>query len=100
MDGLNWDWTSYGEYLILVQSLQPALNVVGLAGHSAIRYEAMGDRIRTDEGALPDDRELEHIVRMVKQSIEEGDGTFPPRVFYCIPFRTADVRPFAPMLGD
>ena len=44
MDGLPWDWTSYGEYLDSVQSLQPALNVVGLAGHSAVRYEAMGDR--------------------------------------------------------
>ena len=71
MDGLPWDWTSYGEYLDSVQSLQPALNVVGLAGHSAIRYEAMGDR-SMDEGAQPDDRELEHIARMVKQSIEEG----------------------------
>ena len=50
MDGLPWDWSSYGEYLDSVQALRPALNVVGLVGHSAIRYEAMGDR-SMDEGA-------------------------------------------------
>ena len=71
MDGLPWDWTSYGEYLDSVQSLKPVLNVVGLAGHSAIRYEAMGDR-SMDEGAQPDDKELEHISQMVKESMEEG----------------------------
>ena len=67
MDGLPWDWTSYGEYLDSVQSLKPVLNVVGLAGHSAIRYEAMGDR-SMDEGAQPDDKELEHISQMVKEA--------------------------------
>ena len=33
MDGLPWDWNSYGEYLDSVQALLPALNIVGLAGH-------------------------------------------------------------------
>ena len=43
-------------------------------------YEAMGDR-SMDEGAQPDDRELEHIAQMVKQSVEEGAVGFRPRVF-------------------
>ena len=71
MDGLPWDWNSYGEYLDSVQALQPALNIVGLAGHSAIRYEAMGDR-SMDEGAQASDKELAHIAKMVQQSVEEG----------------------------
>jgi N-acyl-D-aspartate/D-glutamate deacylase len=99
MDGLPWDWTSYGEYLDSVQSLQPALNVVGLAGHSAIRYEAMGDR-SMDEGAQPDDRELEHIAQMVKQSVEEGAVGFSTSRFLlhtvpdgrCTPGTWADLR--------
>ena len=99
MDGLPWDWTSYGEYLDSVQALQPALNVVGLAGHSAIRYEAMGDR-SMDEGAQPDDRELEHIARMVKQSVEEGAVGFSTSRFLlhtvpdgrCTPGTWADLR--------
>ena len=71
MDGLPWNWSSYGEYLDAVQSLQPALNVVGLAGHSAIRFEAMGDK-SMDEGVQADEKELEHICQLVKQSVEEG----------------------------
>ena len=99
MDGLPWDWTSYGEYLDSVQALQPALNVVGLAGHSAIRYEAMGDR-SMDEGAQPDERELEHIAQMVKQSVEEGAVGFSTSRFLlhtvpdgrCTPGTWADLR--------
>ncbi len=71
MDGLPWDWTSYGEYLDAVQILKPALNVVGLAGHSAIRFEAMGDK-SMDEGTQATDAELEHICRLVRESVEQG----------------------------
>jgi len=71
MDGLPWDWTSYGDYLDSVQSLKPALNVVGLAGHSAIRFEAMGDK-SMDEGVQATDKELEHITRLVRESVEQG----------------------------
>ncbi|MCR9258843.1 MAG: amidohydrolase family protein [Pseudomonadaceae bacterium] len=99
MDGLPWDWTSYGEYLDSVQALRPALNVVGLAGHSAIRYEAMGDR-SMDEGAQPSDKELEHIAQMVKQSVEEGAVGFSTSRFLlhtvpdgrCTPGTWADLR--------
>jgi N-acyl-D-amino-acid deacylase len=71
MDGLPWDWNSYGEYLDAVERLKPALNVVGLAGHSAIRFEAMGDR-SMDEGVQATDEELSHISRLVKESVEQG----------------------------
>ena len=71
MDGLPWNWTSFGEYLESVQALRPALNVVGLVGHSAIRFEAMGDK-SCDEGVQADDQELAHIVHLVKESIRGG----------------------------
>ncbi|MEE2913200.1 MAG: amidohydrolase family protein, partial [Pseudomonadota bacterium] len=32
MDGLPWNWNSFGEYLNTVESLNPTLNVVALAG--------------------------------------------------------------------
>ena len=99
MDGLPWDWTTYGEYLDSVQALRPALNVVGLAGHSAIRYEAMGDR-SMDEGAQATDKELDHIAQMVKQSVEEGAVGFSTSRFLlhtvpdgrCTPGTWADLR--------
>ncbi len=71
MDGLPWNWTSYGEYLDAVQSLRPALNIVGLAGHSAIRFEAMGDR-SMDEGVQATSDELKHITQLVRESVEQG----------------------------
>ena len=71
MDGLPWDWTSFGEYLDTVQALRPTLNVVGMCGHSAIRFDAMGDK-SCDEGVQPDDRELQRIVDLVKESVEGG----------------------------
>ena len=75
MDGLPWNWNSYGEYLDTVQSLRPTLNVVGLAGHSAIRFEAMGDK-SCDEGVQADDQELARIVELVKESVSEGAAGF------------------------
>lgn len=71
MDGLPWNWTSFGEYLDCLQSLRPALNVVGMCGHSAIRFEAMGDK-SCDEGVQADERELKRIVELVKESVEGG----------------------------
>ena len=71
VDGLPWNWSSYGEYLDSVQELKPALNVVGLVGHSPIRFEAMGDK-SMDEGVQADDRELKQIADLVRNSVAEG----------------------------
>lgn len=71
IDGLPWNWTSYGGYLDAIQAMRPALNIVGLVGHSSIRYEAMGER-SMDEHAQPSAAELAAIVRMVRESVAEG----------------------------
>ena len=71
LDGMPWDWTSYGGYLDSIQALNPALNIVGLAGHSSIRFEVMGDR-SMDKGVQADDEELAHIVKLVEESVAEG----------------------------
>ena len=71
MDGLPWTWQSYGEYLDAVQGLDPALNVVGLAGHSAIRFEVMGDR-SMDQGAQATEAELARMAELVRESMEGG----------------------------
>mgnify|MGYP003322671911 CR=1 FL=1 len=99
MDGLPWDWSSYGEYLDSVQALKPALNIVGLVGHSAVRYEAMGDR-SMDEGEQPTDKELAHITKMVRESVEAGAVGFSTSRFLqhtvpdgrCTPGTWADLR--------
>ncbi|MGA1104902.1 MAG: N-acyl-D-amino-acid deacylase family protein, partial [Pseudomonadales bacterium] len=99
LDGLPWDWTSYGGYLDSIQAMKPALNIVGLAGHSSIRFEAMGDK-SMDEGVQADDRELAHIVKLVEASVSEGAVGFSTSRFLphtvpdgrCTPGTWADLR--------
>ena len=71
MDGLPWSWTTYGEYLDAVQGCGPALNIVGLVGHSSVRFDVMGDR-GLDEGVQASDEELGHIVEHVRRSVADG----------------------------
>ncbi|MDA0791840.1 MAG: amidohydrolase family protein [Proteobacteria bacterium] len=69
LTGLPWDWQSYGEYLNSVERMQPALNVAGLVGHAAIRYNVMGDR-SMDEN--PNQEEIAQIARIAGQSVRDG----------------------------
>ena len=99
LDGLPWDWTSYGGYLDSIQAMKPALNIVGLAGHSSIRFEAMGDK-SMDEGVQADDRELAHIVKLVEESVAEGAVGFQPLASCRTRYPMAAARPvLGPTLG-
>jgi N-acyl-D-amino-acid deacylase len=44
LDGLPWDWVTYGEYLDSVGRMPKGLNVGGMVGHCALRQYAMGER--------------------------------------------------------
>ncbi len=44
MEGLAWDWSSYGEYLDAVERWPKGINVGGMVGHCAVRVHAMGER--------------------------------------------------------
>jgi N-acyl-D-amino-acid deacylase len=44
LDGLAWDWETYGEYLESIDRLPKGLNVGGMVGHCALRQYAMGER--------------------------------------------------------
>jgi N-acyl-D-aspartate/D-glutamate deacylase len=70
LGGLPWDWSSYPEYLDSVQRLRPALNVVGLVGHCALRFHVMGERSLTDE--VPTADELAQMSDLVAESVAGG----------------------------
>lgn len=70
LDGLAWDWETYPEYLDSVQRLSPALNIVGMVGHCAVRYNVMGERSLTDEPATP--AELKRMSDIVAESVAGG----------------------------
>src|SRR6478609_7594935 len=70
LDGLPWDWETYPQYLDSVQRMAPALNVVGMVGHCAVRYHVMGERALGDEPATP--AELERMRAIAEESVAGG----------------------------
>ena len=70
LGGLSWNWSTYGEYLDAVEQMRPALNIVGLVGHCAVRYHVMGERSLTDEA--PTDAERAEMAEIVGQAVADG----------------------------
>ena len=70
LGGLAWDWETYPQYLDSVERMRPAINVVGMVGHCAIRYNVMGDRALGDTPATPD--ELNRMRDIAAESIAGG----------------------------
>ena len=70
LDGLSWDWETYPEYLDAVEAMRPALNVVGMVGHCALRYHVMGDRALSDEE--PTEAEMGQIRDLAAESVAGG----------------------------
>ena len=69
LNGLPWDWESYGEYLDSLERLGPMINITGLVGHSATRAYVMGERA-IEEQATPD--EIAQIADLAGQSVKQG----------------------------
>ncbi|MDH3684237.1 MAG: amidohydrolase family protein, partial [Acidimicrobiia bacterium] len=44
LEGMPWDWRSYGEYLDWIERTPKGINVGGMVGHCAVRLAAMGER--------------------------------------------------------
>jgi N-acyl-D-aspartate/D-glutamate deacylase len=70
LDGLNWSWSTYPEYLDAVQEMRPALNIVGMVGHCAMRYHVMGERSLSDEPPTP--AELNALRDIAEESVAGG----------------------------
>ena len=70
LNGLSWDWETYPEYLDSVEKLNPALNIVGMVGHCAVRYNVMGERSLSDEPATAE--ELQRMSDIVAESVAGG----------------------------
>ncbi len=70
LGGLGWGWTTYPEYLDAVQEMRPALNMVGMVGHCAVRYNVMGERSLGEEP--PTSAELDRMRAVVEESVAGG----------------------------
>ena len=71
IDGLPWDWNSFGEYLDSIERLPRGLNAGGYVGDVAIRLFVAGDAAcEPDFVATPE--QLAEMASLVDQSIQAG----------------------------
>ncbi len=70
MEGLPWNWESYGDYLDALESLPKGINVGGMVGHCAVRWWAMGKRSLEQHIASAED--IEQMRETVREAISRG----------------------------
>jgi N-acyl-D-aspartate/D-glutamate deacylase len=70
LDGLAWDWETYGEYYDSIDRLPKGPNTGGLVGHSALRTYVMGERGLDEAPATGDD--IAAMVRLVDDAMSAG----------------------------
>ena len=70
LDGLAWDWETYGEYYDSIDRLPKGPNTGGLVGHSALRTYVMGERGLDESPATGDD--IAAMVRLVDDAMSAG----------------------------
>ncbi|MDG1463681.1 MAG: amidohydrolase family protein, partial [Acidimicrobiales bacterium] len=70
LDGLSWNWETYGDYLDELDRLPKGLNVGGMVGHCAVRLAAMGERAMDETPAAAED--IEVMATMVDQALASG----------------------------
>jgi N-acyl-D-aspartate/D-glutamate deacylase len=71
LEGLPWNWETYGEYLDWLDGAPKGVNAGGMVGHCALRYYAMGERT-LDETAVPTDDELTTMIALVEEALDAG----------------------------
>jgi N-acyl-D-aspartate/D-glutamate deacylase len=70
LDGLAWDWETYGEYYDSIDRLPKGPNAGGLVGHSALRTYVMGERA-LDEGPASGE-DIAAMARLVDEAMNAG----------------------------
>ncbi len=70
LEGMPWDWESYGDYLASIDRWPLGVNVGGMIGHCAIRHYAMGERGLDEAPATDDDIAL--MAGLVDEAMRGG----------------------------
>ncbi len=70
LEGLPWDWTSYGDYLDWLDRTPKGINAGGLVGHCALRVAAMDERAMVEGSGTPDD--IARMCEMAEEALRAG----------------------------
>ena len=57
---INWDWTTFREYMDVVDKLPKTINYAANIGHSALRTHVMGERAFEQQATADDMGAMEH----------------------------------------
>jgi len=80
------DWTSYDQYVNILQSSGLSINVTGLVGHGTLRLTAMGPSDKT-----PTSNQMARMKSLLSQSMDEGAAGLSTGLIYA-PGCFADTR--------
>ena len=69
LEGIDWSWESYPDYLNAVDATPKGINYAGYVGHSALRTYVMGDRAFTDASS---EDELKRMGELVQEAVKTG----------------------------
>jgi N-acyl-D-aspartate/D-glutamate deacylase len=94
-EGIDWSWTTFAEYLDVVDRLPKGINYAANIGHSALRTFAMGERAFTDEATADDQRAMADELRDALRAGAYGFTT--SRTHH---HETSDNRPVASRLAS
>lgn len=70
MDGLDWGWETYGDYLRALGGRHLGVNVGGMVGHAALRYYVMGSRSLEEAPATAED--IKAMAGVLVEAIDAG----------------------------
>jgi N-acyl-D-amino-acid deacylase len=69
-EGLDWSWTSFPDYLDVVDSRPHDLDIAAMLPHSALRVYVMGQRAIRRENATPED--IARMADLTREAIAAG----------------------------
>ncbi|MDG2024443.1 MAG: amidohydrolase family protein [Actinomycetota bacterium] len=96
MEGLPWDWRTFGEYLDFLDQLPKGLNVGGMVGHVAVRWNVMGEDSLDEEPASME--QIEAMCELVDEAM--GSGALGFSTSRTLLHRTPDGRPIPGTFAD
>ena len=96
LQGLPWDWRTYGEYLSFLDDLPKGINVGGMVGHVAVRWNVMGEESLDEEPASAE--QVAKMCDLVDEAI--GAGALGFSTSRTLLHRTPDGRPIPGTFAD
>ena len=96
LQGLPWDWRTYGEYLSFLDGLPKGINVGGMVGHVAVRWNVMGEESLDEEPA--NSEQIAKMCDLVDEAI--GAGALGFSTSRTLLHRTPDGRPIPGTFAD